>query len=309
MSSFSRRQFITASAVGGAGCLLAAGAGAIEPFKRVGPPRIMTSLCAYSFRDYFKESLQRRAEPKDPARALDMFSFLDYCAETGFQGAELTSYYFPKDVSADYLRQVRRHAFLRGVAVSGTSVGNNFTLPAGEKRQAQIDLVKKWVDHALILGAPYLRVFAGTGKEITQSGVKQLCIAALEECADYAGTRGVMLGMENHGGIDAKDVLEIVHSINSKWFGLNLDVGNFTTEDPYYDLAQCAPYAINSHWKSEIKRRGASQGEPSDFARLIKMFRDAGYHGYLSLEYEAKDDPYIAVPRILKQTRELISAA
>ncbi|MBI3874879.1 MAG: sugar phosphate isomerase/epimerase [Verrucomicrobia bacterium] len=307
MKTCSRRHFIHASATASVCAALAPAGRAIEPLMRTGTPRLRLSLAAYSFRDYFTDGTRKATNPPPADKVLDMFKFIDYCADHG-SAAELTSYYFPKDASSDYLRQVKRHAFLRNVSVSGTSVGNDFTVPAGPKRDEQIALAKKWVDHAAILGAPYLRVFAGSASKYRQEGIKKLCIEALEECADYAGAKGVMLGMENHGGIDAAETLEILHAVQSRWFALNLDVGNFQTDDPYGDLAKCAPYAINCHWKSEMKKRDQKDAEPADFARLIKMLRNANYQGYLALEHETKEDPWIAVPRILNQTRELLHA-
>ena len=206
MIPFSRRRFLQLSGL----ALVASRAGfANEPFQRAGPARLMLSLAAYSFRDSFKDQQGK----VNPDGKLDMFSFLDYCAAQDCAGAELTSYYFPADVTDDYLRQVRRHAFLRGVAISGTSVGNTFTHPAGPERDKQIALVKQWVDRCVVLGTSHIRVFAGNpAKDQPREEAVKNCIAALEECADYAGGHGVFLGVENHGGIVAEPagLLEIV---------------------------------------------------------------------------------------------------
>ena len=304
MIPFSRRRFLQISSL----TLLASRASfAIEPFKRNGLARLSLSLAAYSFRDAFKDNRGR----VNAAGKLDMFSFIDYCAEQGCAGAELTSYYFPADVTDDYLRQVRRHAFLRGVEISGTSVGNTFMHPAGPERDKQIELVKRWVDRCAVLGASHVRVFAGSPeKDQPREEAVKNCIAALEECADYAGTRGVFLGIENHGGIVAEPagLLEILKAVKSPWIGVNLDSGNFHGADPYADFAQLAPYAVNVQVKSEIRRAGAKENEPADLARVVKILRDANYQGWVALEYEAKEDAWKAVPPILAQLRELTNA-
>ena len=241
---------------------------------------------------------------------MSMFDFVDFCADHGCQGAELTSYYFPHPIETDYLVKVKRHAFLRGVAVSGGAIGNNFALPEGEKRSQEIALAKRWVDYYALLGAPHIRVFAGAKGNLQESEARKMCISALEECADYAGTKGIFLGLENHGGIVAEPegLLEIVKAVKSPWLGVNLDTGNFETEDPYADLAQCAPYAVNVQVKVEIRRRGRGKSEPADLPRVVKLLRDANYQGYLALEYEAAEDPWTAVPRWLKQLKDLLSA-
>lgn len=269
---------------------------------------MLLSLAAYSFRDSFRGSSRRQDDKAASGRSLDLFQFIDFCADHGCVGTELTSYYFPAQVTDELLLELKRHAFLRGIAVSGTAVGNTFTLQPGEKRDREIAGVKTWIDRAQILGAPHIRVFAGPAQGMTQAEAKKLAIAAFEECCEYAGRKGVMLGLENHGGIVAEpgELLDIVKAVRSPWFGINLDTGNFHTEDPYADLATCAPYAVNVQVKTEIQPRGQGK-RPADLARLAKILRDAQYQGYVALEYEAAEDPWVAVPRTLARLRELMA--
>ena len=259
-------------------------------------------LAAYSFRQGFA---WMKGKPRKVAgRRLDMPEFLEFCAEHDC-AAELTSYYFKGNPGADYFLGLRRQAFARGVEISGTAVGNNFALPKGEARAAQIAELKTWIDRAAVLGAPHIRVFAGTAKGLDEAEARRLCIGALEECCEYAGTKGIFLGLENHGGIvaTADGMLEIIRGVKSPWFGVNLDTGNFHTDDPYGDLERCAPHAINVQVKVEMRARGQKENEPADFARLIRLLRDADYQGYVVLEYEAREDPWKAVPKYLDALR------
>jgi len=305
-NEITRRRFLNTSlqgslALAGAALLNPPAARAVEPIKRPGKPRLPLSLAAYSFRQFFTH--------KDPAKQITLDDFVDFCADHGCAAAELTSYYFPKGFGDDYLIRLKRHAFLRGIAISGSAVGNNFALPKDSKRDEQIALVKEWVDHCAVLGAPHIRVFAGTTQDKDLTAAKKLCIEALEECGEYAGKHGVFLGLENHGGIVAEpaDLLEIIQSVKSPWVGINLDTGNFHTDDPYADLAKCAPYAVNVQFKAEIMRRGQKK-ETADLARVVKILREANYQGYVALEYEAAEDPWEAVPQWLAKMGAALAA-
>ncbi|MGZ8939458.1 MAG: sugar phosphate isomerase/epimerase family protein [Limisphaerales bacterium] len=305
LQPISRRTFSISAALALTGVALPARAAA--PFKRAGQPRLRLSLAAYSFRDFFKDASHNRPKTPPADKQIDLFQFIDYCADHGCQAAELTSYYFPKEITSEFLLKIKRHAFLRGVELSGTSVGNTFTVPAGQKRDQEIAHTKKWIDHAALIGIPHIRVFAGNAEGQSHEVAKKNCIAALADCLAHAASRGVFLGIENHGGIVAEPdaLLDIIKSIDSPWLGINLDTANFHTDDPYRDLARCAPYAVNVQLKTEVQAKGKKK-EPADLERLVKILRDANYQGYVVLEYEAAEDPYKAVPGILKELSAIL---
>lgn len=300
-----RRHFLTTS-------LSALGVSSlpgIEPIQRAGKSRMQLGVAAYSFRDYFQWSRgkeQKTTEGKEPWSILD---FIDWCADNNVPGAEVTSYFFPPDVDEAFLLEVKRHAYLRGVQLAGTAVGNNFALPKGEKLDAEIASVKKWIDYSAIMSAPHIRVFAGpVPKDISIEEAVANCTAAYQECLDYAAQKGIFLGLENHGGIVAEpeNLIKMVQAADSPWAGINFDSGNFHTEDPYGDLAKIAPYAINVQLKMVMRAKGVERsdpGEPTDIPRLIKILRDANYQGWFTIEFEEKKDPFVELPRIIDELR------
>jgi sugar phosphate isomerase/epimerase len=227
----------------------------------------------------------------------------------GLDGTDLTSYYFPKEPTPEFLRELKAAAFTRGLDVSGTAVGNDFCHPAGEIRDKQIAAVKAWIDRAEILGAPVIRIFSGNvkpGQSVEEA--EQQAVSAIEECCDYAGRHGVFLALENHGGLTATaaGLLSLVKSVKSPWFGVNLDTGNFHSNDPYGELAQLAPYAINVQIKVVMKPTGGKP-QPADFGRLANILRESGYRGYIVLEYEEAGDPREECPRYLEQIRKVFA--
>ncbi len=299
--SSNRRRFLFA----GAAALGGVGVRAAQPFGRTDRSRLRLSLAAYSFRDAFKTA---KGAVAGAAPRMDMLKFVDYCAEHGCDGAELTSYFFPPEVGADYLLKVRRRAFLSGVEVSGTAVGNNFSLPGVDARAAQVAQVKRWIDHAAVLGAPHIRVFAGVApKDFPREKADEAATAALRECCDYAAPKGIFLGLENHDSIGtAESLLRFVKAVDHPWFGLNLDTGNFRAADPYREMELTAPHAVNVQLKVELSVEGRKA--PTDVARVLRILRAARYQGYVALEYEAAEDPFQAVPKVLRELKTSLAA-
>ncbi len=311
MNSVTRRRFFKytstaalATAIAPADALAASVPGR-DGLKRTGKPRLKLSLAAYSFRETFPVMRGKRNPKLAADKATDMFRFIDYCAAHGCDGTELTSYFFDEETDS-YLLKLKHHAYLRGIAVSGTAIGNNFSLPKGPKLDSEIAATKQWIDRALLLGAPHIRVFAGNVPKdlphFTRAQADRNVIESLQECAEYAARRGIFLGLENHDSIvSAATLIPMVKAVNSPWVGINLDSGNFRTADPYRDFAECVPYALNVQLKVEIHGDTPGSKKEADLKRFVKILRDGGYQGWVALEYEAKEDPAIAVPPLLRE--------
>ena len=272
---------------------------AIEPFDRPVPGRLRLGLAAYSLRQHLQ------ADSPDAPR-MDLRGFVDYCRDLGVAGAELTSYYFPPDVDAAFLAALRRHCQLRGVTVTGGAVRNDFCDPAAVA--ASLDHVRTWIDRYALLGAPVIRIFAGeavAGEPLEATFDR--CAAACTEASRYAADKGIMLALENHGGVTAHaaDLVEIVRRVDSPAFGVNFDSGNFTDcDDPYAELEAIAPYAVNAQIKVEMHPRG--ERRPADLERVLAILRGAGYSGWAVLEYEAAAPPLEAVPGWIDMLRPLV---
>ena len=228
----------------------------------------------------------------------------------GLEGTELTSYYFPANITHEYLRQLKQECFRLGLDVSGTAVRNDFGYPEGSpERKKWIDHVKQWVDYAEIMGAPVIRIFAGHKKpQISEAETHRLMVAGMEECCEYAGQHGVHLALENHGGptSTADGLLALVRDVKSPWFGVNLDTGNFHGDDIYAELLRAAPYAINVQVKVVVWGPDKKK-VPADFARMGQILRKAEYRGYVVLEYEESGDPREECPKYMDQLRKALA--
>jgi sugar phosphate isomerase/epimerase len=302
MSAPSRRRFLGSTFLAAAGLAVAAPTSpGIEPIPRTGKPRMRLSLAAYSFRKY----LDLKTKPA-PSMTLD--DFADYAATLDLDAIEPTAYYFA-DTSPAYLAGLKGRCIRLGLDISGTAVGNNFCVPDPARLKEQIGSVKQWVERASLLGAKTIRIFAGNvAKGDSEEKARARCIEAIQESCDHAGKYGVYLALENHGGLTAtvEGTLQLVQAVKHPWFGVNLDTGNFHTDDPYADLAKLAPYAVTVQIKTEIQRKGMKK-EEADLKRLLDMLRAVNYRGYVALEYEATEEPKTAVPRYVAELRKLIA--
>ena len=278
--------------------------GAVSPAKGAHTinAHLKLGCAAYSFRDYLP-----RGEKKGE---MTLFDWLDLAAEWDLDGVELTSYYFTSE-EPKYMNDLKAKAFRLGLDVSATSVGNTFCLASAEDRAKQVADVKRWIDHSVELGSPCLRVFAG-GKPKDGEPKRDFgfVVECLKECCDYAGSRGVFLALENHGYLTqtAAEVLAILGAVNHEWLGLNMDIGNFTS-DPYRSMEAVMPKVLTIHAKTEVHTEDGSGTELADYPRIMRILREANYRGYISLEYEGKEDARSGVPKHLLQLRRAIGEA
>ena len=240
------------------------------------------ACCAFSYRGLLKSG------------KMTLEQFLDTAVDIGMDGVELTQYYFPEE-TADYLHHIKREALVRGLDVSGTAVGGNFSDADEGKRRAQIEHVKDWIVKSEMLGAPVMRVFAGAAPDgVERSVAEQWVRDGLAECAEVGAAHGVVLALENHLGLtgDAEETLALIEPLDSPWVGINLDFGNFTG-DIYEQYRLCAPRTVTTHAKATVAQ--GDEREQVDYRRVVRIMRESGYRGYISIEYEEREEPVAGV--------------
>jgi sugar phosphate isomerase/epimerase len=288
-------------------------AAAQTPIKRAGGPKFKTSLNAYCFNKALNDHLKGRGQ------GVTLFDLLDYCAEQNFDAIDPTGYFFPgypKVPEDKYVNDFKRRAFTLGLDISGTGVRNDFATPDKDKRAADVKHVKEWVEVAARLGAPVLRVFAGTEpKDHTRDEVDEWMVEALKQCVEHGQKYGVLIGIQNHWDYlkTSANVLKIVKMVNSEWFGTIVDTGYFLADDPYKDMAAVAPYAVN--WQVKEKVDGQEFKVKTDLKKIVDIAKKAGYRGYLPIETLSKKtgepdyDPKARAAALLKELRDAIKQA
>lgn len=245
--------------------------------------------CAYSYWDALT-----RGE-------MSLADFIRVCADMRLDGVELTGYYFP-DTQRSTLNSLKRLCFRLGLQVSGVAMRNQFTLPDPDQRKAEVERVKQWIDIAVALGAPFLRVFADRYPEgVPESTALEWAIEGFRQVLPYAEAQGVTLALENHGGLTAtaEKTLRFVQALKSDYFGLLLDCANFSDQH-YRQIEMLAPHAVNVHAKTHYRTPQGAFVE-LDYERIVAILKQSGYRGYLSIEYEYTDPPAQAIPRFARK--------
>ena len=263
--------------------------------------KLNISLNAYSFDKPLRQG------------TMSMSDLIDYCSRVGFDGVDLTGYYFPgyPAVPSDqFIYDIKRKAFRLGLGISGTGVKNDFTWSDPLKRAEEKKLVKEWIVVAEKLGAPIIRVFAGTlSKEsfTWEEKLKWIC-EDISECADFGQKHGVMIALQNHNDFikTSSDVEKILKRINHSWVGLLLDIGSYHTPDPYIDIAANSKYAIS--WQLKEKVFINETQVDTDYSKIIAIVRECGYRGFLPLETLGEGDPVTKVEALFKKVQSVMKA-
>lgn len=261
--------------------------------------KLKTSLNAYSF----------NAPLTDKSMNLD--DLLDFCAEQNFDGVDLTGYYFPnypQVPSDEYIYHIKRKAHLLGLEITGTGIRNDYTNPDSEKRKADVQMIKQWIEVASKLGAPVIRVFSGVirPKEYTWDQIATWMVKDIRECVEYGQKHGVIVAIQNHNDFiqTADDVIKIMKMVNMEWFGLILDIGSYHQGDPYTQIAQTVQYAVNWQVKENIFVDGVEV--KTDLKRLFKIIKESGYRGSLPIETLGKGNPKEKVSKFLKEVQQAL---
>jgi L-ribulose-5-phosphate 3-epimerase len=280
-----RRHLLTTLAAVGASSQISA-----QPAQTF---HLRAGLVAYSYR---KELA---------AKTLTYDTLIRRIADWGLDGLDCTVYWFP-DTSAEYLASVRKTAFKNGVQIYNAGVRVQLAQPTAELQRAEFENIRKWVDVADRLGASHVRVFGGnTPKGATEQQAIAWAAEVLKRGADYSGTKGITLGVENDYGLtlEAGPTVEIVKQAASPWAGINADSGNLRA-DGYSQFELLLPYATSLHLKAEISAKDGTK-EKADWSRLLSTLGKSGYRGYAGLEYEGTNAE-AEIPRLAADLRSVV---
>lgn len=274
--------------------------------------RLKLAISTYSYRRFNKDE-----------GGIEMV--IDRAAELGVEGVDILH----RNMSSEdniYCQQLKKRAFLNGVDLACLSIHQDFVDPNPEYRQRMVDHTIRCIELAYKLGIPSIRLNSGTwgttgsfNDLMKARGIEPVIDGYTEDdgfgwvadciykCLPTAEKCGVILALENHWGIAGtpEGMLRIKKDVNSEWLQFLVDTGNFL-EEPYDKLAQVLPDAAFISAKT-YQGGGTWYTLDLDYDRIIKQIYDANYRGYLTLEFEGKEEPEIAVPDSLKMLKGYIN--
>ena len=264
---------------------------------------------------FFKLSLAQWSLHKQiQAGEMSPMDFAQKASELGFEGIEYVSQLYENELAKGddpvaametmlmTLKEKSEMYKVQNVLIMVDHEGDMAVLD-DQERAKTVENHKKWVDAAAYLGCHSIRVNAqgeGSYEEVAEAAVK-----GLSALADYAASKGVNVLVENHGGYSSngKWLAEVMAEVNKPNCGTLPDFGNFCLTEGYgsinaaecdnpYDIYQgvteLMPYAKAVSAKSYDFDDEGNQPK-IDYAKMVQIVKDAGYTGFIGVEYEGSN--------------------
>jgi L-ribulose-5-phosphate 3-epimerase len=311
-----RRQFIAAAALASAATTIRAAEGP------TGKPRVKLGISSYSYW-HFKTAKVPIETVIDKSAALDVegVDILHRQMNLEERGPLTAS-------TRTYCQKLKRHAFRNGIDLICLSIHQDFVDPEAEVRKKNVEHTLKCIELAYQLGVPCIRLNSGRwnsiasfddlmkarGEEPVLPGHSEdegfkWCVDCIQQCLEKAAECGVILALENHWGLTRtpEGLLRILNAVQSPWLGGLMDTGNFL-EDPYPKLKLIAPKTVFVQAKTYFGG-GEWYTLDLDYKRIAAILSEVNYTGYISLEFEGKEDPNTGVPKSLAVLRQVFGIA
>ncbi len=308
-----RRAFLKSTAAGAALLGLGArGTWAGEPTGNPGAGKIGDFKISLAEWSIHKALFNKEVSEKEFGKVVTNLDFPQIARDFGCEGVEFVNQFF-KDHAHDsaYLKDLKARASDVGVTCVLIMIDGEGDLSAKDQshRNKAVDNHKKWVDAAAALGCHAIRV--NTGSHYSPSNVSDVA-EACGRLTEYGQNHGIKIICENHGGPSSNPdaMLALMKAVDKPTFGTLPDFGNFPRQggkyaiDVYDAIARMMSYAKGVSAKSYDFD---SEGRETmlDYARILKIVTDAGYNGFVGIEYEGGR---LSEPEGIKATKKLLDS-
>jgi L-ribulose-5-phosphate 3-epimerase len=230
----------------------------------------------------------------------------------GIDAVEYVNQFF-KDKAKDqkYLAELNKRAAEYGVKNILVMIDGEGDLgdPDENRRTKAVENHHPWVEAAKTLGCHSIRVNARSKDPLSFDEQLKLAADGLRRLSEFAAKLGMNVIVENHGGLSSngKWLAGVMKAVDLKNCGTLPDFGNFGSYDRYKGVAELMPFAKGVSAKSYDFDKDGNDTR-TDYRRMMRIVLDAGYHGYVGIEYEGRRLPepegILATKKLLEKVRD-----
>lgn len=235
--------------------------------------------------------------------------------EFGIDAVEYVNQFF-KDKAKDmkYLGEMKERAADLGVKSLLIMIDGEGQLgaPSAQARTKAVENHYRWVEAAKFLGCHAIRVNAASKGQLSYEEQQKLAADGLRRVSEFAKPHGLSVIVENHGGLSShgKWLADTIQMTEMDNCGTLPDFGNFHGYDRYLGVKETMPFAKAVSAKSHDFDADGNETH-TDYLKMMKIVVDAGYHGYVGVEYEgggkSEAEGIMLTKKLLERVREQLS--
>jgi len=268
-----------------------------------------TSVCHYSFHRLWKEE------------NWDCDKLCEEVKDTGSEGVD-----FHEKLTADpdtARERITKAIEKSGLALSGISLSNDYNVADAAELEKRLATSRTWIDIGADLKAPVMRIFGGGRSDEDRQVQFDRIVEAMKKITEHAVAKGVVLALENHGGIPltGEEQSKMIEAVGSDNFKATIDVGNYMSggQEGVDGSKAAAKHCGYVHFKDFLKvpstekpwgwaTKPCTVGVGAvDHEGCLKHLADAGYSGWVALEYEGRTDERIGVEESIYYMKKVMS--
>ncbi|MBS4199876.1 sugar phosphate isomerase/epimerase [Bacillus sp. FJAT-49732] len=225
-------------------------------------------------------------------------------ASKGFEAIEICHFNFPR-TDPDYLQELKMACNEAGITFNTLLLDyGDITSDDEIRRNADIHLIKKWIDIASVAGARQIRIIAGDASPDNDVALERSS-EILNNLIEYANKLDVRIITENFHSLTstADNCIQLVKNTNEE-LGLIADFGNFKGETKYKEIEKLLPYSQSVHAKPEMDSEGIP--DEDEFRNSLELLVATNYNGPINLIYDGPGDMWEGIERVRKVVESYI---
>lgn len=273
-------------------------------------PRERISVASYPFRAYIDAPNNHNRDPKLPGMDLKGLA-AQIVQKFGVHNIEPHSRHFhsleAKELAGLRSGLKRLNVNVINIAVDGP---DSFYDAEAVARERAVVYAKKFIDVAVQIGSPSVRVHIGNAKN-SQPDVQRTA-ESLRRVTKYAAGKNIVVNLENDDLVseDAFFIVKVIGAVNHPFLHALPDFANsMLTGDAGFNYRALAAMFGHAYNICHVKSGEVDDGKEFtiDMKRSFEILQASGYRGYCSMEFDAPGDPYAPTAKLIEQTLQYLA--